>query len=102
MRAGGTCRSPRSPTRTMCARRARATSVTGARSGPTWRRPMSELLVHGAAAAQPDGTVLEVTPESAGWRHVGFEVIALEPGAAARRETGERELCIVVVEGTAT
>jgi 5-deoxy-glucuronate isomerase len=43
--------------------------------------------------------VLSVTPESAGWAYVGFEVLRLN-GAAAR-ETGDREVCIVVIEGTA-
>jgi 5-deoxy-glucuronate isomerase len=36
-----------------------------------------------------------VTPESAGWTYVGFEVV--EPPHAGR--TGERELCLVVVQG---
>src|SRR5215470_9402716 len=102
MRAGGTCRSRRSPTRPMCERRARATSRRGARSGPTWRRPMSELLVHSAGAPGPDGTILEVTPESAGWGYVGFEVLSLADGVVARRHTGDRELCAVVISGTAT
>ena len=62
---------------------------------------MSDLLVHGAAP-RADGTILEVTPESAGWRYVGLEVLALGPGAIARRETGDRELCVVVVAGTVT
>jgi 5-deoxy-glucuronate isomerase len=39
-----------------------------------------------------------VTPESAGWRYVGFEVIRLT-GPSQSRHTGERELCLVVVEG---
>jgi 5-deoxy-glucuronate isomerase len=63
---------------------------------------MSELLVHSAAAPGPDGSVLAVTPESAGWRYVGFEVVALHDGTAARRDTGERELCAVVISGSAT
>src|SRR4051812_25540727 len=46
-----------------------------------------------------DGTILEVTPESAGWRHVGFQVLRLRGSAV--RETGDREVCIVVVEGAA-
>jgi 5-deoxy-glucuronate isomerase len=49
---------------------------------------MSSLLV------QPP-----VTPESAGWTYVGFEVLALDDDVAAR-ETGDRECCIVVVEGS--
>jgi 5-deoxy-glucuronate isomerase len=59
---------------------------------------VSELLVH-ASAPGPDGSILEVTPESAGWSHVGFEVLALAAGAAASRDTGARELCVVVVQG---
>jgi 5-deoxy-glucuronate isomerase len=62
---------------------------------------MTELLVH-SAAARSDGTVLEVTPESAGWGYVGFEVLALGDGAIARRPTGNRELCAVVISGTAS
>ncbi|HEV2874988.1 MAG TPA: 5-deoxy-glucuronate isomerase [Thermoleophilaceae bacterium] len=50
---------------------------------------MSSLLV------QPP-----VTPESAGWRYVGFEVLA--PGRdVAARNTGERECCVIVVSGRA-
>jgi 5-deoxy-glucuronate isomerase len=37
-----------------------------------------------------------VTPESAGWQYVGFEVV--QPPYAGH--TGERELCLIVVEGT--
>jgi 5-deoxy-glucuronate isomerase len=57
---------------------------------------MSDLLVHPSPGAQ----VLDVTPESAGWRYVGFGVLALS-GASAERDTGDRELCVVVVQGTA-
>jgi 5-deoxy-glucuronate isomerase len=46
---------------------------------------MSELLTRSA-----------VTPESAGWTYVGFEVVS--PPHSGR--TGHRELCLVVVEGT--
>jgi 5-deoxy-glucuronate isomerase len=46
---------------------------------------MTELLVRSP-----------VTPESAGWEYVGFEVV--NPPYAGH--TGERELCLVVVEGT--
>jgi 5-deoxy-glucuronate isomerase len=49
---------------------------------------MSSLLV------QPP-----VTPESAGWTYVGFEVLRLA-GLPQSHDTGEREVCLVVVEGT--
>jgi 5-deoxy-glucuronate isomerase len=45
----------------------------------------------------PFGSV--VTPESAGWRYVGFEPLMLGAGRSAERDTGDRECCIVVVEG---
>lgn len=60
---------------------------------------MSELLVK-PGESEPDGTFLRVTPESAGWRYVGFEALALGAGGAASRTTGERELCAVVIQGT--
>ncbi len=49
---------------------------------------MSSLLV------QPP-----VTPESAGWTYVGFEVVHVS-GRSQSRHTGDRELCLVVVEGS--
>jgi 5-deoxy-glucuronate isomerase len=58
------------------------------------------LLVAPSPEPGPDGTVLTITPESAGWGYVGFEVLRLGPGVAAERETGAREVCIVVVSGT--
>ena len=62
---------------------------------------MSELLVHPEARPEPDGTFLRVTPESAGWGHVGFEALALGDGAVAARDTGDRECCVVLVGGSA-
>jgi 5-deoxy-glucuronate isomerase len=61
---------------------------------------MSDLLVHPASNPAADGTILNITPASAGWRHVGFEVVALAPGVVAERDTREREVCVVVVSGT--
>ena len=50
-----------------------------------------------------DGQVIvAVTPESAGWTYVGFEVLALAEGERVERATGGRELCIVVVQGRCT
>jgi 5-deoxy-glucuronate isomerase len=61
---------------------------------------MSDLLIHPASNAAADGTILDVTPASAGWSYVGFEVVALAPGVVAERDTREREVCVVVVSGT--
>jgi 5-deoxy-glucuronate isomerase len=35
-------------------------------------------------------------------RYVGFDVLALEPGARVERETGDRECCAVVISGSCT
>jgi 5-deoxy-glucuronate isomerase len=47
------------------------------------------------------GKVISVTPQSAGWRHVGFEVHALSQGESIGAATGEREVCLVLVSGKA-
>ncbi len=44
---------------------------------------------------------VSVTPESAGWDYVGFDLYKLHPGETARGETGKRELCLVFVSGKA-
>lgn len=61
---------------------------------------MSRLLVH-PHAPDASGCVLEVTPHSAGWRHVGFKVCRLEPGQRIGGSEAERETCIVVLSGSA-
>ncbi|KQT46263.1 5-deoxy-glucuronate isomerase [Aureimonas sp. Leaf454] len=48
-----------------------------------------------------DGLVHDVTPESAGWIYVGFALHALAAGAAVSGETGDREICLVLVSGKA-
>jgi 5-deoxy-glucuronate isomerase len=60
---------------------------------------MSASLTVAPAAAAPDGTLITVTPQSAGWGYVGFELLRLEGAARAERATGEREVCIVVISG---
>jgi 5-deoxy-glucuronate isomerase len=44
--------------------------------------------------------IVEVTPQSAGWKHVGFRAVRLAAGETERLETGTRELCVVVLRGT--
>lgn len=62
---------------------------------------MSQLLVRPGPKPAADGSLVSVTPESAGWDHVGFEVLLLEEGQTVERSTGGRELCVVVVSGSA-
>jgi 5-deoxy-glucuronate isomerase len=61
---------------------------------------MTDLLVRPHEQPADDGTLLTVTPDSAGWGHVGFEVLSLDAGRTARRGTEGRELCVVAVDGS--
>jgi 5-deoxy-glucuronate isomerase len=58
-----------------------------------------DLLVRPDPQPADDGTLLTITPESAGWGHVGFEVLFLDANRTAQRSTQARELCVVAVEG---
>jgi 5-deoxy-glucuronate isomerase len=49
-----------------------------------------------------DGTVLKVTPESAGWRYVGFRALKLKPGESSEGRDDGREACVVILSGTVT
>jgi 5-deoxy-glucuronate isomerase len=42
-----------------------------------------------------------VTPESAGWSYVGFEVRELRRGDGIKQSTGTREVCVVMLAGEA-
>jgi 5-deoxy-glucuronate isomerase len=59
---------------------------------------MSKLLVR-AGEPDADGCILSVTPESAGWSYVGFEVYRLPAGARLDRRSEARETCVVVLSG---
>jgi len=57
---------------------------------------MSKLLV------KPKGThgrVTHVTPESAGWSYVGFDLWKLDAGESTKGESATRETCLVFVAG---
>lgn len=58
------------------------------------------LLVRPDLRPAADGTILRVTPSSAGWEYVGFEVLSFGSDTVAERDTGEREVCVVVISGT--
>lgn len=61
---------------------------------------MSKLLVK-PSAADADGRVLQVTPESAGWTYVGFEVFQVKAGDSLTQSTGDQEACLVLLTGKA-
>lgn len=53
------------------------------------------------AKAAPSGReIVNITPERAGWTHVGFRALRLAAGEVETVETGSRELCLVVLTGT--
>ena len=47
------------------------------------------------------GKLHDISPESAGWTYVGFELYRLAPGESAEAATGDREVILVLVEGKA-
>ena len=47
------------------------------------------------------GKVHQITPESAGWRYVGFSLYRLNAGDTAAETTVDREVILVMVEGKA-
>jgi 5-deoxy-glucuronate isomerase len=59
---------------------------------------MSKLLVK-PRRDSADGVVHHITPDSAGWTYVGFDVLSLAPGQTASRDTGGREVCLVLISG---
>ena len=53
------------------------------------------------AKAAPTGReIVNVTPERAGWTHVGFRAVRLNPAESETVDTGTRELCLVVLSGS--
>ncbi|MCQ6559166.1 5-deoxy-glucuronate isomerase [Paenibacillus mendelii] len=62
---------------------------------------MSDLIVKPSVSPDPDGAVLTVTPVTAGWNHVGFQVVKLQEGQSLLRETGGQEVCLVLLSGRA-
>ncbi|MCB2013410.1 MAG: 5-deoxy-glucuronate isomerase [Sphingobium sp.] len=61
---------------------------------------MTDLRVR-PQAPDADGRVINITPESANWSYVGFEVRALRAGQSTHVAMPGRELCVVVLTGTA-
>ena len=61
---------------------------------------MPDLLATSNDKPDRDGSLIKVTPESAGWEYVGFEVLRLEAGRSASRRTGGEEVCLIPLSGT--
>ena len=63
---------------------------------------MPDLVVTSSTRPDEQGSVLKVTPPSAGWEYVGFEVLRLADGRTVERDTGGEEVCLVVLSGFCT
>jgi 5-deoxy-glucuronate isomerase len=61
---------------------------------------MSDLIIK-SNEPNEEGSVLKVTPESAGWEYVGFEAFKLQPGQTLKKETLDEEVCLVLLSGRA-
>ena len=61
----------------------------------------SRLLVRSAAKPAQDGQLVSVSPRSAGWQYVGFEVYRLTPGQPLDWTSPRHEVCAVVLSGRA-
>jgi 5-deoxy-glucuronate isomerase len=48
------------------------------------------------------GRVSHITPQSAGWTYVGFDLHRMKPGETVSAATGDREVCLVFVTGKGT
>jgi 5-deoxy-glucuronate isomerase len=57
---------------------------------------MPKLLVKPKAG---EGRIVSVTPASAGWTYVGFDLWKLRQGQTAKAESKDRETCLVFVSG---
>ncbi len=45
------------------------------------------------AKSRKEGQIQHITPQSAGWRYIGFDVWMLKVGQTVTLESGDRELC---------
>jgi 5-deoxy-glucuronate isomerase len=60
---------------------------------------VTDLVVGVSERPDEDGSVAKVTPGSAGWEYVGFEVLRLAAGRTVERRTEGEEVCLVVLSG---
>jgi len=63
---------------------------------------MPSLVVPSRPEPDRDGNVLTITPESAGWQYVGFQVYVLKKGQTLSRTLPDQEACLVLLSGRAT
>ena len=61
---------------------------------------MSAGVTRHLRSGRGPGTVLEITPDSIGWRYLSFRVVALGPGETVEADTGETEVALVPLGGS--
>ncbi|MBS4208873.1 5-deoxy-glucuronate isomerase [Bacillus sp. FJAT-50079] len=61
----------------------------------------SKLVVPSKEQPEQDGNILRITPESANWKYVGFEVYQLKEGQVFEKETHDQEMAVVLLSGLA-
>ena len=59
-------------------------------------------LISRAQSPNSEGLIQNITLESAGWKYVGFDFFKLKAGQTLNKETGSREVCLVLVTGKAS
>src|SRR3546814_182628 len=99
----GRAGSGKGPPRHLCEDGVREPEAVHRRGGPGTVSSMG-VMTMSKLRVRPNGThgrVISVTPESAGWSHVGFDLHRLGPGERVAAETGDREACLVLVSGKA-
>ena len=60
------------------------------------------LVVKPDSYPEEPGLLLNITPESAGWQYISFQVRTLAAGNSWRFETGDNELALVNLSGKYT
>jgi 5-deoxy-glucuronate isomerase len=60
-----------------------------------------KLVRRSSPAPGRDGLIVSVTPASAGWSFVGFDVYRLRAGESVERSSDGREVCAVMLSGRA-
>ena len=61
---------------------------------------MAKLLIK-PSHIQGIGPKQKISPESAGWKYVGFETYHLKKGDILKRPTGSQEICVTLLSGHA-
>jgi len=59
---------------------------------------MSTLLLK-AKSPDKNGRILNVSPETAKWKYVGFQVYQLKKGQTLKKNTNDMEVCLVILTG---